>query len=64
VEAIDPATEGTYSVYCVACRAVYAKPLQQADSTPDRGCPNCGSTSWVALGVVTEPELQPPPARG
>jgi hypothetical protein len=64
VDAIDSAAKGTYSVYCVACRAVYTKPLEQVESASDPGCPNCGATSWVALGVVTEPESQGPPATG
>jgi DNA-directed RNA polymerase subunit RPC12/RpoP len=38
-------------VRCSACRAVYRKPLEQADVGDPAACPECGALGWLALSI-------------
>jgi NAD-dependent SIR2 family protein deacetylase len=41
-------------VRCLACRAVYEKPLEQADAVTADACPECGGLGWLAVSIPVD----------
>ena len=48
-----PKLEVLHTVRCLACDAVYSKPLCGGTVTANPGCPDCGYLGWLATSSAT-----------